>query len=558
MEDINYSSLPDPKKVDPAIAGKRVLVIEDQLDFRSLLKKMLRSMGFSKIDEAVCGEDAVYELKQKNYDIVLCDYNLGPGQNGQQVLEEARFREYITFSTVFIMCTADNNIETLMGTLEYQADDYLIKPFSRDILERKLTGWIKKKENLNQVDKALADKDFNKVIGLCNNLIERNLKSLSEAMKLKGELLVRTGNYAEAISFYDTVLLRGDLPWAQLGKGKALFLSGDYDKAQNIFEEIIMKNDKIMGAHDMLASLMEKKGQSKKAQEVLRDAVRISPKALSRVKALGNIAYKNGDLGEAEQSFREVIKQGKHSIMKSPTDYTVLAKVLVEKDEPEEGLTILKNAEQEFSDPGATVQICSAQVFACKKMNLDKEAGEAVQKAKIISSQLEGGLPIDASLDFARALYLTGNNDDGDSTIKQLVQNYQDNLDVMASVQGVYKELNREEQGKDVVRSARSEIVRLNNDGVRMVRSGDFRQAIEYFEKAAKRLPANKVINANAAHAMLLYMKKNGSSARMMKQTAKYLEEIKNADPHYGRLKELVPMYEDIERGRLSHAQVQG
>ncbi len=557
MESIGFSTLPDPKTLDRSLAKKKILIIEDSFDFRVTLKKMLRSIGFTELKEVPSGEDAIHELSLKKYDIVLCDYNLGPGQNGQQVLEEGRFREYITFSTIFIMVTADNHLETVMGSLEYQADDYLIKPISRDGLERKITGWVKKKEHLNQVDKALESKNFDQVIGLCDNLIEKNMRSLSQALKLKGEILIKTESYSEAISFYQDLLTKGDLPWAMLGLGKALYFTQDYDKAQKVFEGIIKKNDKIMGAYDMLAGILEKKGEPVKAQQVLKDAVRISPKALTRLKTLGNLAYRNRDLDEAAETFREVINQGKHSVSKSASDYTILAKVMVEKNAPEEGLEILKGAEQEFPDPNAAIQICAAEVMTCKSMKREKEAEEVIRKAKELTSNLEGAPSIETSLELARALYMTGNTEDGDAAVKHLLQNYQDNLDVMASVQGIYKELNRVEEGMSVIRTARSEIVKLNNDGVRMVRAGEYRQAIDYFEKAAKRLPANKIINANAAHALILYMQQNGSSTRLMKQTAKYLEEIKKADPLYIRLKELVPMYEDIQRGKLRHAQVQ-
>ena len=554
MEGINYASLSHPKSIDHNLARKKILIVEDAFEFRITLKKMLRSLGFSEIHDVGTGEDAVRELSFRKYDIVLCDYNLGEGQNGQQVLEEARFRNYITYSTVFIMVTADNNLETFMGSLEYQADDYLIKPISSDILQRKITKWVQKKEDLNKVDKALENKDFDKVINLCNDLIESNMKSLSEAMKLKGELLVKTEKYAEAVTFYENLLQKGPLPWARLGLGKALYFTGEYDKAQGVFEDIIKKNDKIMGAYDMLASVHEKKGEPEKAQQTLREAVRISPKALTRLKALGNLAYKNKDLEEAEQSFKEVVKQGKHSVMKSVTDYTTLAKVMLDKDDSEEGLAVLKGAEQEFPDPEASVHICAAEVLACKKLNRDQEAEETVQKAKELAAKLDTPLPIETSLDLAKALYMTGHDEDADNAIKHLVQNYQDNVEVMASVQNIYKELNRVEAGLDVISRARSEIVKMNNEGVALVRAGEYRKAIDYFEKAAARLPANKVINANAAHALMLFMQQNGTSSRLLKQTAAYLAEVKKTDPLYARLKELALMFESLHKGRARYA----
>lgn len=541
--------LTDSKPMDPKLARKKILIIEDFFVFRLTLKKMLRSIGFTDIDDVATGEEAVEELSYRKYDIILCDYNLGEGKNGQQVLEEARFREYLTYSTVFIVITAEKTLDAFMGTLENQADDYLIKPISKYNLEKKITDWVRKKEDLNKVDKALEDKDFDKVIELCNDLISKKLKSLSEAPKLKGELLIKTGKYAEAISFYEDLLSKGPLPWAMLGRGKALYFTGEYEKAQNIFEDIIKKNDKIMGAYDMLARVLEKKGESGKAQQTLQDAVRRSPKAIVRLKALGNLAYKNKDLEAAEQSFKEVVKQGKHSVMKSVSDYTTLAKVMIDNDKPEEGLTLLKGAEKEFPDPAAALHICAAEVVTCKKMNRDQESGEALRKAKELSAKLvDTVLPIEASLDLTKALYMTGNDADARAVVRNLVQNYQDNAAVMASVQDVYKELNQVEEGLDVISTSRRELVKLNNDGVALVRAGEYHKAIDLLAKAAKRLPANKIVNANAAHVLMLYMRQNGTSPDLMQQTAKHLDEVKTVDPRYARLKELIPMFESLQK----------
>ena len=101
---------------------RKVLVVEDFLNFRLTLRTMLKSFGISYIDDAATGEEAVQMMSSNKYDIILCDYNLGPGKDGQQVLEEARCCEYIDHSTVFIMVTAENTLEMIMGALEYQPD----------------------------------------------------------------------------------------------------------------------------------------------------------------------------------------------------------------------------------------------------------------------------------------------------------------------------------------------------------------------------------------------------------------------------------------------------
>jgi len=68
----------------------RVLVVDDFNSFRMTLGKMLSELGFRHIDGAADGVEAFKYCQKHQYDLVLCDYNLGPGKNGQQLLEELR------------------------------------------------------------------------------------------------------------------------------------------------------------------------------------------------------------------------------------------------------------------------------------------------------------------------------------------------------------------------------------------------------------------------------------------------------------------------------------
>ncbi|CAK0759075.1 hypothetical protein CCP3SC15_2450004 [Gammaproteobacteria bacterium] len=49
-------------------------------------------------------------MDNRSYDIVLCDYNLGDGRDGMQILEEAKQRHLIGLTTVFVMITAESSI----------------------------------------------------------------------------------------------------------------------------------------------------------------------------------------------------------------------------------------------------------------------------------------------------------------------------------------------------------------------------------------------------------------------------------------------------------------
>ena len=83
-----------------ALTKAKVLVVDDYQGMRTILRDLVRSMGVSRVDTAASGRDALNHLRTNRYDVVICDFNLGIGLNGQQVLDEARLHDYIGVSTI--------------------------------------------------------------------------------------------------------------------------------------------------------------------------------------------------------------------------------------------------------------------------------------------------------------------------------------------------------------------------------------------------------------------------------------------------------------------------
>jgi DNA-binding NtrC family response regulator len=75
---------------DPArrVDGARILVVEDNEDFRLLLEVTLRDEGFA-VDAASCAEDGIRLIATGRYQLVLSDYSL-PGHSGSWLLSEAK------------------------------------------------------------------------------------------------------------------------------------------------------------------------------------------------------------------------------------------------------------------------------------------------------------------------------------------------------------------------------------------------------------------------------------------------------------------------------------
>ena len=165
---LTSAAAPAPAMEQVDWAGKNYLVVDDFVGVRQLLRESLRSLGARNIDQASSGGEAMGLLNKLRYDVVLCDYNLGEGKNGQQVLEEVRIRNLLLPSSVFLMVSAEKSVESVMGAAEHQPDAYLVKPITEGVLLTRLNRVWRKKQVFRLIDQAFAEKDYLRAARLCD------------------------------------------------------------------------------------------------------------------------------------------------------------------------------------------------------------------------------------------------------------------------------------------------------------------------------------------------------------------------------------------------------
>lgn len=115
----------------------RALVVDDSRAVRMILAKTLRDLGYEVI-EATNGKEAldVIEAEKTAITLVLADWNM-PEVNGLDLLKQLR-RNPTLSSLVVIMVTTETELDQMTAALEAGANEYVMKPFTRDILIEKL------------------------------------------------------------------------------------------------------------------------------------------------------------------------------------------------------------------------------------------------------------------------------------------------------------------------------------------------------------------------------------------------------------------------------------
>jgi len=541
-----------PRKPLVDFSHKRFLVIDDFGDMRSMLRHMVESYGVGHIDTAANAKDALRLMERGHYDVILCDYNLGDGKDGQQILEEAKHRNLIQFSTVFMMLTAENTMQMVMGAVEYYPDDYLSKPFNKDTLRQRLEKVMLKKSDLKELDDLVQKGKLVQAIRLCDERILSQPKNIREFQKLKGELCLQLGRYQEAEAHYEEIMAGRATPWARLGLGKAYYHSGRFEEARQCFHAIIEENKHNMEAYDWLARTLVKLGENEKAQASLQAAAQLSPKAILRQMALGELALKRNDHETAARAFKKAVRLGEHSVYKTAANYTNQARAMIHTSAKKDALRVLKKLRKDFpNDEQASLHAALAEntVFTC--LNRAEEARQAYQEACQLFEKSGGQFSTDLVLEMSRACMSNGDQARGTELIKDLVRNHHEDEALLCRVQETFAEMGMEEEGRQLISDSRDKVVKLNNRGVRLVQEGKLEEAISLFEEALQDLPANKTINMNSAMVLLKYMEKHGRDEHHVGLVRRCLETVRESVPRDTALQQL---QERFDRVMKSHA----
>jgi two-component system chemotaxis response regulator CheY len=115
----------------------RALIVDDSKAMRAVLARMLRASGFDEIVEANNGVDAFRCIRDTGSpDVVLVDWNM-PEMSGIEFIRRVRMSGMLEEASL-VMVTSETAIEKISEALESGADEYLMKPFTREALVEKL------------------------------------------------------------------------------------------------------------------------------------------------------------------------------------------------------------------------------------------------------------------------------------------------------------------------------------------------------------------------------------------------------------------------------------
>jgi len=118
-----------------------ILVVDDFKTMRRIVSNLLMQIGFKNIDEAIDGESALKKISDKNYNMVISDWNMEP-MSGFELLQNIRSSENEIKTVPFIMITAESKPENIIKAKQAGVNNYIVKPFNVDTLKTKISAVI--------------------------------------------------------------------------------------------------------------------------------------------------------------------------------------------------------------------------------------------------------------------------------------------------------------------------------------------------------------------------------------------------------------------------------
>ena len=120
----------------------KVLVVDDFATMRKIVRNILKQIGFEDITEAEDGNAALRVLKNEKIGLVVTDWNM-PNMSGLELLQEIR-RDGQTQNTPVLMVTAEGLKENVMEAVKAGVNNYVVKPFTAEVLQEKIESIFKK------------------------------------------------------------------------------------------------------------------------------------------------------------------------------------------------------------------------------------------------------------------------------------------------------------------------------------------------------------------------------------------------------------------------------
>ncbi len=477
-----------------------VLIIDDQVLAQNVVKSALFELG---IENVKCAENAYYALRlceQTNFQVVICAFNVKSDKDGFHLLEELKFKRYVTKCTVLIFLSAETSEDLVNSIVELQPDDFWVKPLSSKHVQTRLPQTMAVKRSLFNVYQAIDQQDHSKAIYFAErHLLNPALSKYHLQMKrLKGECLLNLREFTDAAEYYNNLLQTYKVSWVYLGYIKALLHQDKLADIQTLLQQLTDKTDTRFATYDMLAHYYIGKEDYHQAYQEIKKASKLAPRNIERNKRLLDLARLNHDHAGQYQASIAMAKYAKNSIHDSPLlrlnvvrsgiDYATT----LEKDD---ALKVLNQADtllNELEKQGPLASQLKDQLLVVRaRLHTAREERPKAESIVDNHLSLRPGTSVEDNLDKVKALHELGRREEAVSLLDAIKRQISG---TSLTNQVVGKYIEQEAAERSTVHFTPQQ---LNRMAVEFFKRGKFHAALNSLEQAFSLTPNNMNVALN-------------------------------------------------------------
>ncbi|MEM0912182.1 MAG: response regulator [Pseudomonadota bacterium] len=538
-------------------SNKTCLVVEDRRPFMLLLKGLLANLGAGKVISEQSAEAALRTCRVQKIDIIVCDLHLGVNRkNGFEFLEEVRKDKIIKPSTVFIMISGESSRSMVLGSIEKQPDDYLVKPFSQAQLNARIARATMRRTTLSALYSQIDHNKLDLAIQTCKHYLETEPRYTSQLLKYLVQLYWKTKKYSAAEQLLQQILDERPMHWAAVAMAKTKFLLGNYEEAIDLGKKVIEQSRNTVEAYDIVADALLMSDKKSDALKYIQEALSLSPLSIDRHFKVCKISRENENYDIAMTSARSIYELSQRSVHKNVNHMCSYIRSILDvaensgekKDKNrflQEALLTMQRAQTNESangkDEGFNFGLFESLVQARMQFIEGKttEAKRSLENVQIEIEQEFAEYPLSMAPDSLKLMLDLGDFEEATKLSKLLGENI-DMLDPSIAHQVELVMKNNAEKRQDYILH--------NKKGIEHYSKGSFHQAYEEFINAKNISPLNIGVNLNLLQSLVKLIKSTkGANSAFLDEAKSVYRFIENMPLKATHMKKFANMQGEVK-----------
>lgn len=297
-----------------------VLIIDEQSFAHDVIKAALIDLGVHNVKSA---QNAFYALtlcQEIVFDMVLIAFDVKSDKDGFNLLEEMKFKGFITNTTIVVFLSSNTSAELVNCVVELQPNDFWVKPLDKSKVEKRTRYLLEFEQKLHKLHYCFDMGKYTTAIYLAQrHVTDQDLKTYHPQInRLIGKSLSLLHEYDEAETFYRYLSEKYKFAWVQVELARTLFNQDKTEEALQLVDALVGRDDAKFSAYDLLAEYYITKENFAQAYDIIKQACKLAPRNIERNKKCWNLARLNHDrLGQYAAS-RNMAKYAKNSIHETP------------------------------------------------------------------------------------------------------------------------------------------------------------------------------------------------------------------------------------------------